>query len=163
MSPEDNSRATWQNRIAVGVEVLGDLIALGAASTGFASVALAQAPGITHPSGDIPGLQDVSFIHQGWWSASLFLCIPLFFLTRRWRSIWLGLAGAAVLTVPNFWAVDVNLDRWSRSGLGDGLEQLAVFIPWVMFFFYLIAAVAGRLSVTSGSQPKSDARHPVGA
>jgi hypothetical protein len=127
-------------------EIPGDLIAFGAASTGFAHVALATAPGTVHPAGSSPGTLEVSFIHEGWWLASLLLYVPLFFFTRRWRSIWLGTLGAAVLAAPQFWATEVNLDRWSRSGQGDGLEQLATFIPWCMFVVFLVAAVVGRIA-----------------
>jgi hypothetical protein len=143
-----SSQRQWRPDCAVSsgpsLRSPGDLIAFGAASTGFAHVALATAPGIVHAAGSIPGTLKVSFIHEGWWLACLLLCVPLFFFTRRWRSIWLGALGAAVLAAPQFWATEVNLDRWSRSGQGDGLEQLATFIPWFMFVVFLVAAVVGR-------------------
>lgn len=131
----------WLGRVT---EILVELLALGAASTGFAYLALASAPGVTYPPGSAPGAQEISFIHGWWWMASLLLCVPLFFLTRRWRSIWLGSVAAVVLTGPQFWATEVNLDRWAQSGLGDGLEGFAVFVPWFMLFVFFGAAVCGR-------------------
>ncbi len=136
-------RRGWVGGVA---EILGDLLAFGAASTGFAHVALSLAPGVTYPPDSIPGTQEISFIHEGWWMASLLLSVPLFFFARRWRSIWLGDLAAVVLAAPQFWATEVNLNRWSRSGLGDGLESLAILVPWFMLLVFFVAAALGRVA-----------------
>lgn len=154
-SPETGGRS-WFSRVA---EILVELLALGATSTGFAYVALSRAPGVSYPPDAIPGTQEISFIHGWWWLASLLLCVPLFLFTRRWRSIWLGALAAVVLTVPQFWAAEVNLDRWAQSGLGDGLEGLAFFVPWFMLFVFFVAAAWGRVAAaaaTTGATTASD-------
>jgi len=154
-------RRRW---FGAATEILVELLALGAASTGFAYVALSAAPGVTYPPDSPPGTQEISFIHQGWWMACLLLCVPLFLFTRRWRSIWLGSLAAVVLTVPQFWATDVNLGRWAESGLGDGLESLAMFVPWFVLFVFLVAAAFGRVTAavgtTGGSAGEASAHDP---
>jgi len=139
-NPQTGGRS-WFSRI---IEILIELFAFGAASTGFAYLALALAPGVTYPAHSLPGTQEISFINGWWWTASLLLCVPLFVFTRRWRSLWLGSLAAVVLTIPQFWATEVNLDRWAQSELGDGLEGFAIFVPWVMLFIFFGAAVCGR-------------------
>jgi hypothetical protein len=149
----DNPHTGGRSRFSKVTEILIELLALGAASTGFAYIALSLAPGVTHPSDSIPGTQEISFIHEGWWLASLLLCVPLFLFTRRWRSLWLGSLAAVVLTVPQFWATEVNLNRWAESGLGDGLEGFAIFVPWFMLFVFFMAAVVGRVMATPATTP----------
>jgi hypothetical protein len=142
-SPQTGGRS-WFSRVT---EIVIELLAFVAVSTGFAYVALALAPGVTHAS-NAPGSQEISFINGWWWMASLLLCVPLFVFTRRWRSLWLGSLAAVVLTIPQFWATEVNLDRWAQSELGDGLEGFAIFVPWVMLFIFFGAAVCGRAWAT---------------
>ena len=144
-----------QGRYPAGVvlEIAGDLVLLCTAAIGFDAIALAEASGVTHPPGSLPGTLEVEFIHSGWWVASLLLCVPLFFFTRRWRSAALGLLAAGLVTAPQFWATSVNLARWESSAQGDGLEHLAILIPWVFLACFVVAALLGRMAATFWPPP----------
>jgi hypothetical protein len=150
--PHSESGSRRHSLVGKITEFFGSLVLFAVASTGFAYITLAPALDATHPPGGIPVAEDIPCIQERGWIACLVLCVPLFFFTRRWHSFLLGAIAAVVLTLPQFWAIQVNLDRWRQSGVGDGLEQLAIFVPWVVLLAFLMAAAAGRIAAANIDQ-----------
>lgn len=115
------------------------VLAAVAASVAIAVVALDLAAGVTRPRGRCCRTEFI----DGQTLRLLWLPILLLAVAAGWS--WrLALAGALAVAVPQWLAMNEVMDRYARSGWGDGLEVLGYLLP-------IQTAVFGAISVTVGA------------
>ena len=86
---------------------------------------------------------DTSFVNSGWWYAMVVLCAPIWWLSRaRW---WMALLAAVVPTYATFHVAHTVVDRYARTGWGDGLEVFSYVISAVHAACFVAAAAIGIL------------------